>query len=30
MNDERDAFNLFLAWACGLLFLMLFLSMMWA
>jgi hypothetical protein len=27
MNDERDAFNIFLAWACGLLVLMFFMSM---
>jgi hypothetical protein len=28
MNDERDAFNIFFAWACGLLFLMFFMSML--
>ncbi len=28
MNDERDAFNIFLAWACALLFLMFFMGML--
>ena len=28
MNDERDAFNIFLAWACALLVLMLFMGML--
>ena len=28
MNDERDAFNIFLAWACVLLFLMFFMGML--
>jgi len=27
MNDERDSFNIFLAWACALLFLMFFIGM---
>ena len=27
MNDERDAFNIFLAWACALLFLMFLIGM---
>jgi hypothetical protein len=28
MNDERDAFNIFLAWACGLLVLTFLMSML--
>ena len=28
MNDERDAFNIFLAWACALLVLMLLMGML--
>jgi len=28
MNDERDAFNIFLAWACALLVLMLLIGML--
>jgi hypothetical protein len=28
MNDERDAFNIFLAWACALLSLMFFMGML--